>query len=152
MAMARPFYLVDTCSFVQQFSDPACAGLVDELIVKGRFVLSAIVAMELYAGTKDRQAKRALDTLGLRLREVGLLVTPDYSDYQKAGMILRNYSKRKGAIKSSTHFRDILICLGALRTHAVVVSENRSDFLRWSAELKRMFRKDLTIQSWSDLI
>lgn len=143
---------MDTCSFVQQFSYPACARLMDALILKGQLALSAIVAMELYAGTRDHPAKRALDTLGVKLDEAGLVLTPDYCDYQKAGMILNHYSRRKGAIKSSTHFRDILICLGAVRAKASVVTENRDDFLRWAGEIKRSFRRDLAVHSWQELV
>lgn len=150
--MGRQLYLVDTCSFVQQFSDSDCSNLMDGLIVKGQFVLSAIVAMELYAGTKDQQAKKALDTLGTKLADAGLVVTPNYGDYQKAGMILKNYSRRKGAIKSSTHFRDILVCLGAVRTQAIVVTQNHADFLRWATEIRRDLHRELKIHSWQDLI
>ena len=107
MAMVRQRYVVDTCSFVQQYAHPDCAESIDSLIEKGQFVLSAVVAMELYAGIKDKQAKTVLDGLSTTLNGIGLLATPTYSDYQKAGLILRNYSRRKGALKSSTHFRDI---------------------------------------------
>lgn len=150
--MGKSLYLVDTCSFVQQFSDPNCSEWIDGLILKGQFVLSAVVAMELYAGTKDQQSKRALDTLAAKLNEAGLVVTPDYGDYQKAGLILKNYSRRKGALGSSTHFRDILICLGAIQCQAAVVTENGRDFLRWASEITRNFNRRLDIYSWRELI
>lgn len=149
--MAKQLYLVDTCSFVQQYHYSDCAKQIDELIVRGQFVLSAIVAMELYAGTRDHKAKKALDILSLKLDEAGLRITPTYHDYQKAGIILKNYSKRKGAIKSSTHFRDILICLNALRLCAIVITENKSDFIRWGDEIKHLFHKDVMVQSWKEI-
>lgn len=149
--MAKQLYLVDTCSFVQQYHHPDCSKQIDELIVRGQFVLSAIVAMELYAGTRDQKAKKALDVLSLKLDEAGLRITPTYHDYQKAGIILKNYSKRKGAIKSSTYFRDILICLNALRLCAIVITENKSDFIRWGGEIKHLFHKDVIAQSWKEI-
>ena len=149
--MEKRLYLVDTCSFVQQFKNPDCAKLMDSLILGGQFVFSAIVAMELYASTKDKQAKRSLDMLGTKLDEVGLLTTPTYNDYQKAGIVLKNYSRRKGSVKSTTHFRDILICLSAIRAHAIIVTENRTDFLRWASEIKRSFNQNIAIFSWLEL-
>lgn len=150
--MAKQLYLIDTCSFVQQHHHVECAKLMDELILRGQFVLSSVVAMELYAGTKNKQAKNALDLLGLKLDEVGLLATPTYHDYQRAGIILRNYSARKGSIKSSTHFRDILICLNAMVFHAIIITENCNDFLRWTLEIKRNFKRELKICTWQECV
>lgn len=150
--MTRYLYLIDTCSFARQFIDSACAALFDDLIREGRFVLSAVVAMELYAGTKNKTAKRSLDKLATELHKVGMVVMPQYEDYQKAGVLLRSYSRRKGDIKVSPHFRDILISLNAVRSGAAVVTDNTNDFLRWKREIERNFQKTLSVMSTAELL
>lgn len=150
--MTKDLYLVDTCSFVLRFVSPAYAELFDHMILKGQFVLSAVVSMELYAGTKNKTAKQELDNLSLGLARSGLLVIPDYSDYQKTGNLLRNYSRQKGAVSVSSHFRDILIGLNAVRMGASIVTENVQDFLRWKKEIKRHLKKDMDVYSAKDLL
>lgn len=150
--MTKTLYLVDTCSFVRQFADPRCAALFDDLIGKGQFVLSAIVAMELYAGTNNKTAKQSLDKLASELHKVDLVVTPQYADYQKAGVLLKSYSRRKGDIKVSSHFRDILISLNATHIGATVVTDNTADFLRWKKEIERSFQKKISVMSTAELL
>jgi len=150
--MKKPRFLFDTCSYVLQFKDPRYAALVDQLLLKGQFVLSSVVAMELYAGARDEGMKRALDRLSLQLGRIGCLVVPDHADYQKAGLLIRNYSHRKGALKVSPHFRDILILFNALRAEAAIVTENLRDFLRWRSELKRTFHRQISVVSAQELL
>jgi predicted nucleic acid-binding protein len=150
--MKRPRYLFDTCSYVLQFRERRFADLIDQLLLKGQFVLSSIVAMELYAGARDEGAKRALDRLSLQLDRLGCLVVPDYADYQKAGLLIRHYARRKGALRTSPHFRDILILLNAFRAEAVVVTENLQDFLRWRSELKRTFHRPISVVRAEELL
>lgn len=150
--MTKNLYLIDTCSFARQFIDPACAALFDDLIRGGRFVLSAIVAMELYAGTKNKTVKQSLDRLVAELHKIGMVVTPQYDDYQKSGVLLRSYSQRKGDVKVSSHFRDILISLNAIRAGAAVVTDNTDDFSRWKKEIERNFQKHLLVMSTAELL
>lgn len=150
--MTKTCYLVDTCSFVLQFHHPQYAELFDDLISRDRLLLSAVVLMELYAGTRSKEVKKKLDNLSLVLNRERLVATPDYSDYQKAGILLRNYSRQKGEIGVSSHFRDVLISLSAVRMDAIVVTENRKDFLIWRKEIKRSFKKDFEVYSAKDLL
>lgn len=149
---SKRHYVVDTCSFVKQFRDPACALLFDKLIIRGQFVLSSIVAMELYAGIKNKQAKSALDALATNLAPQGLVITPTHQEYVKAGAMLRAYAAKKGQVKSSPHFRDILICLSALRLEAAVITENTDDVTRWAHQIKRSFNKKIEIVATQQLL
>lgn len=150
--MKRPRYLIDTCSYVLQFQKKEYAELIDEFLLKGQFVLSSVVAMELYAGARDDRMKRALDRLSLQLESIGCLVVPSHADYQRAGLMIRNYSRRKGSLKASPHFRDILILLNAFRADATIVTENLRDFLRWRSELERTFHRKVAVLSARELL
>lgn len=150
--MKKRLYLFDTCSYVLQFQDQRYAALIDRLLLKGQFVLSSVVAMELYAGARDERSKRTLDRLSMQLDRIECLVVPDYTDYQRAGLLIRNYSRRKGALETSPHFRDVLILLNSLRVEATMVTENLQDFLRWNSELKRTFHRQLSVICAQELL
>lgn len=150
--MTKNLYLLDTCTFARQYSYPDCARIIDYLIGKGQFVLSAVVAMELYTGTHNKAAKQSLDKLSSSLHKVGMVATPQYEDFQRAGVVLKSYSQRKGHVKTSPHFRDILICLSALRIGSTVVTDNLDDFLRWQKEIERNFQKKISVISTAELL
>lgn len=123
--------LWDTCSYVRRFADPAIDARIATDIRSRRFLLCSVVAMELYAGTRDAATKRALDALVRSLGALDLLVSPTLEDYQDVGVGLQRYRRAKGAIQPRFHFRDALIAACAARRGAVIVTENVRDLERW---------------------
>lgn len=132
MAVSGRLRLWDTCSYVRRFSDRRVDVQIEEEIHGQRFVLCSVVAMELYAGTRDLRTKRALDRLVRCSRENDLVVTPVLGDYQEVGVALGRYGRRRGRVNPHAHFRDALIVACAKRCDAVIVTENTVDFARWT--------------------
>jgi predicted nucleic acid-binding protein len=128
--------LWDTCSYVRRFQDVAIDRRIATDIRSRRFVLCSVVAMELYAGTRDSGTKRAIDALVRFLHELDLLVSPTFDDYRDVGIGLRRYRRARGAIDTRAHFRDALITTCAARIGAVIVTENLRDFERWGRWLR----------------
>ncbi|MBI2894870.1 MAG: hypothetical protein HYY06_15045 [Deltaproteobacteria bacterium] len=124
--------LWDTCSYVRRFAEAAIERIISEDIRRRRFLLCSVVAMELYAGTRDVASKRALDVLVRHLASLDLVVSPELRDYQRVGAALRRYRLARGSIDPRAHFRDALIAVCAARRGAMVVTENVKDLERWS--------------------
>jgi predicted nucleic acid-binding protein len=94
--------------------------------------LSAVVIEELYAGALDVPSMRLLDKLYDTFSGLGRLVTPDASDWQKAGKVVANLGRKYGFenifLTKITH--DILIALSARRIGAAILTNNMKDFVR----------------------
>lgn len=122
----------DTCAYVRGFSEPDVNERLAADIRRGRFMLCAIVAMELHAGTRDPATHRALHDLARHLAPLGLVCVPGLPDYQRVGLALARYAARHGAIDPRAHFRDALIALCAARRRAAIVTDDVRDLERWA--------------------
>jgi predicted nucleic acid-binding protein len=100
-----------------------------------RTVLTAVVAAELYAGTRDRREKRALDELCRAHQALGHFSSPSAAAWVDAGILLRRARSEFGHMDFAGHFRDVLIALEAMRAGATVVTENAADFSHWKSLL-----------------
>ena len=100
-----------------------------------RTILTAVVAAELYAGTRDRREKRALDELCRAHRDLGHFSSPSAETWTGAGILLRRARTTLGQLDFVRHFRDLLIALEAARASATLVTENVADFARWKSLL-----------------
>ena len=101
-----------------------------------RTILSAVVAAELYAGTRDQREKRILDRLCQAHQALGHFCYPPASSWIETGNFLRRARGRFGHMDFVRHFRDLLIALEASRAHATLVTENLDDFERWKGLLQ----------------
>lgn len=100
-----------------------------------RTILTAVVAAELYAGTRDHREKRALDELCRAHHALGHLSAPSATTWVDAGLLLRRARTALGNMGFVHHFRDVLIALEAMRAAATLVTENVRDFARWKSLL-----------------
>ena len=100
-----------------------------------RTILSAVVAAELYAGTRSRAEKRGLDKLCRAHESMGHFSAPPARAWMEAGLLLRRGSERFGQLDFVAHFRDVLIALEALRNGSALGTENVADFTRWKSLL-----------------
>lgn len=100
-----------------------------------RTILTAVVAAELYAGTRDRREKRAVDELCRAHDALGNFSSPPATAWIEAGVLLRRARDTYGQIDFVHHFRDLLIALEAVRAGATLVTENARDFTRWRSLL-----------------
>lgn len=101
-----------------------------------RTILTAVVASELYAGTRDRREKRALDELCRAHQSLGHLSAPSATTWMETGILLRRARTAIGQLDFVRHFRDLLIALEATRAGATLVTENADDFIRWRTLLR----------------
>ena len=101
-----------------------------------RTILTAVVAAELYDGTRDRREKRALDALCRAHQSLGHFSSPPGEAWINAGVLLRRARASFGQMDFVRHFRDLLIALEAARAGATLVTENLEDFSRWKSLLR----------------
>jgi predicted nucleic acid-binding protein len=100
-----------------------------------RTILTAVVAAELYAGTRDHREKRALDELCRAHHALGHFSSPPAAAWIDTGILLRRARRAFGRMDLVRHFRDLLIAMEAVRTGATLVTENLGDFERWKSLL-----------------
>jgi predicted nucleic acid-binding protein len=117
------------------------SGQYDDLVTiafeSRRFILSTVVCMELYAGTRSRTDKQDLDRMVRALTSVGHVISPVPEDFYTVGQLVATYTRRYGQIAMREHASDIQIALGAWRAHAELVTVNRQDMERWQHLLRR---------------
>ena len=111
--------------------------LVTTAFASRRFILSTVVWMELYAGTRRRADKQDLDRMVRALTSIGRVVSPEPEDFYTAGQVVATYTRHYGQIALRDHADDILIALGAWRMRAELVTVNRQDMERWQRLLRR---------------
>jgi predicted nucleic acid-binding protein len=100
-----------------------------------RTILTAVVAAELYAGTRDHREKRNVDDLCRAHHALGHFSSPSADAWIETGILLRRARSASGQIEFIHHFRDLLIALEAVRSRATLVTENARDFARWRSLL-----------------
>jgi predicted nucleic acid-binding protein len=127
--------LFDTGMYIRFSRGEDYAWLGEEGGVFQRTILTAVVAAELYAGTRDRWEKRFVDELCRAHDALGHFSSPPAAAWTEAGILLRRARSAYGQIDFVHHFRDLLIALEALRAGATLVTENARDFTRWRSLL-----------------
>lgn len=101
-----------------------------------RTILTAVVAAELYAGTRHSREKRALDALCQAYRAMGHFSAPSAASWIDAGILLRRARSTFGQMEFVRHFRDALIALESVWARATLVTENIDDFECWRSLLR----------------
>ncbi len=124
--------LFDTTIYVRYIRGQKYEWLEDPRLVK-RTILTAVVAAELYAGTRTPQDKRALEELCLSHSSLGHFQSPSAEAWIQAGVLIRRARTLFGEMGFAHHFRDGLIGLEAVRARATLVSEDVAGFVRWKA-------------------
>lgn len=115
--------------------------LLDTVTRRGRILISSVVIMELYAGFKSREARRAFAAFHLSLKQAGKIVVPQHEDFLLGGQVLFHLSQKLGQLDFKDHFRDGIIAVSASRIGATVVTENRRNFELWRDGLARSGRR-----------
>jgi len=127
--------LFDTGIYIRFSRRERYSWLSEDHRVFQRTILSAVVAAELYAGTRDQKEKRTLDRLCQAHHAIGHFSHPPTSSWIETGNVLRRARGRFGQMDFVRHFRDLLIALAASRADATLVTENFDDFERWKSLL-----------------
>ncbi len=127
--------LFDTGMYIRFSRGENYDWLGEDARVFQRTILTAVVAAELYAGTRDRREKRVLDELCRAHRALGHFSSPPAAAWIDTGILLRRARSAFGEMDFVHHFRDLLIALEAARAGATLVTENVGDFTRWRSLL-----------------
>jgi len=127
--------LFDTGIYIRLSRKEDYLWLREDAQIFRRTILTAVVAAELYAGTRSRGEKRTLDELCRAHQALGNFSTPNADAWRETGILLRRARERFGPMEFAAHFRDLLIAMEAVRAGATLVSENAGDFTRWKGLL-----------------
>jgi len=127
--------LFDTGIYIRFSRGEDYAWLIEDERIFRRTFLTAVVAAELYAGTRDRQEKRLLDELCRSYQLQGRFLSPPATAWIETGILLRRGRETFGQMDFVHHFRDLLVALEAVRVGATLLAENVRDFDRWKALL-----------------
>jgi predicted nucleic acid-binding protein len=123
--------LFDTGIYIRYFRGEGYEWLASDVSLFQRTILTAVVASELYAGTRSQKEKRVLDELCRAHQALGNLSCPAAMTWTETGILLQRARRRFGQVDFAQHFRDALIAQEAARHGATVVTENVKDFARW---------------------
>jgi predicted nucleic acid-binding protein len=132
-----PLQLFDSSVLIPWLRTRHYDALVTTAFASRRFLLSTVVGMELYAGTRSRGDKQDLDRMVQALTGVGRVVSPEPEDFYTAGQMVATYTRRYGQMALRDHAQDILIALGAWRARTELFTVNREDMERWQRLLQR---------------
>ena len=127
--------LFDTGVYIRFSRGEKYLWLSEDARIFQRTIFTAVVAAELYAGTRSQPEKRALDKLCQAHHALGHFSSPPGSAWIDAGILLRCTRSTFGQMDFVRHFRDLLIASEAMRTGATLVTENSRDFARWKSVL-----------------
>jgi predicted nucleic acid-binding protein len=127
--------LFDTGIYIRFSRGEKYLWLSEDARIFQRTIFTAVVAAELYAGTRSQPEKRALDKLCQAHHALGHFSSPPASAWIDAGILLRRTRSTFGQMDFVRHFRDLLIASEAMRTGATLVTENSRDFARWKSVL-----------------
>jgi predicted nucleic acid-binding protein len=134
-ALPAGLLLFDTGIYIRFTRQERYLWLGEDARVFQRTILTAVVAAELYAGTRNTREKRALDQLCQAHLALNHFSYPLASTWIETGTLLCRARRTLGQLDFVRHFRDILITLEAARADATLVTENFRDFARWKVLL-----------------
>ena len=130
-ALPAGLLLFDTGIYIRFSRQGRYLWLGEDARVFQRTILTAVVAAELYAGTRNTSEKRALDQLCQAHLALKHFSYPLASTWIETGTLLCRARRTLGQMDFVGHFRDLLISLEAARADATLVTENFRDFARW---------------------
>ncbi|MBI3185568.1 MAG: PIN domain-containing protein [Myxococcales bacterium] len=131
------FQLLDSSVLVPYFRAGRFRRTVEAALEHETLLLCSVVWMELYAGTRDHESKRQLDIIRCAAQKAGRLVSPVAEDFFRAGVALSFRSRSEGALRPGENLCDLLICLCAARSKAVLVAGNLRHLEIWRRVLSR---------------
>lgn len=133
--------ILDTTVFVDTIRGRRESAWIRNLVLAGRGYLPAVVAHELWAGTRSREDADALGLVVRGFERLGMVLTPRYEDWILAGRLLEQYQRLYGAINPRDHANDVLIVLSASQVAGTVLTVNLRHMDRWARMARRAGRQ-----------
>lgn len=124
--------ILDTSIYIPFINNGITHPILGLQLGKPIFYMSAVVIEELYAGALDNASIKLLDRLYRTFENLGRIVTPGGSDWQKTGKVIAKLGRKYGFEERylSKITNDVLIAISANRTGAIIVTCNSLDFSR----------------------
>jgi predicted nucleic acid-binding protein len=126
--VARPV-VPDTTAFVDAIRRSRQAFF--DAVLRGRVWLCAVVACELYAGTRSPEEARLVDRLVRGAADAQRLLVPTATDWAQAGRLLARRVRTQGALRPRDHLADVLIVVSAAGILGEVLTANRHHIEPW---------------------
>lgn len=121
--------VLDTNVLISFFRNPNHKEEFEERMLRPQFLMSSVVAMELYAGCRTKRQQSELANFLKPFEKANRVITPDHGSFLEAGRVL---AKLGVAGLDITRRRllgnDIMIAVTAARAGAVVITANAQDF------------------------
>jgi predicted nucleic acid-binding protein len=116
-----------------------------EAVYRGNIWLSAVVACELYSGTRSGAEAVQLDRMVRGAKRANRLLVPTLEDWTRAGRLLARRVRLHGSLRPRDHLADVLIVASAGRIGGEVLTSNRVHFEIW-ADLARRSGLDVIVR------
>jgi predicted nucleic acid-binding protein len=131
----------DTSIFVQLIRGRRDPNRVLDLFTEGQTYLSAVVAQELWAGTRNRDDADDLTLIVRGFERLGMVLTPRYVDWVLAGRLLQRFGRLYGAVAPRDDANDVLVILSASQVEGTVLTANLRHMDRWARMARRAGRQ-----------
>jgi predicted nucleic acid-binding protein len=128
--MARP-EVPDTSALLDAIRRPERWPALLRSMQSGQIWLSSVVLTELYVGSRSADDRLILDRIAMVMRRIDRLLTPDDSDWIRAGRLISRRVRLHGTLRPRDHLADVLILISAARLRGVVVTANLRHFEAW---------------------
>lgn len=124
--------VLDTSIYIPFINKGISHPVIERNVWKPVYYMNVVVVEELYAGAYDSASIKLLDRLYNTFEQLGRLIVPDGSDWQKTGKIIAKLGKKYGFEDRylAKIANDILIALSSRKIGAIVVTRNLMDFKR----------------------
>ena len=126
-------HLIDTDLYIDLIQSGTTLPIIRELYDKEApgIYFSSIVVQELLAGARSPAGRRRVETLFRPFEKAGRVVTPNYSQWKDAGLMLSKVLLIRPDLKAKlpSLVNDCLLALSARSIGATFYTRNREDFI-----------------------
>ena len=126
-------HLIDTDLYIDLIQSGTTLPIIRELYDKEApgIYFSSIVVQELLAGARSPAGRRRVETLFRPFEKAGRVVTPNYSQWKDAGLMLSKVLLIRSDLKAKlpSLVNDCLLALSARSIGATLYTRNREDFI-----------------------
>ena len=117
--------VLDTNVLINFFRNPNHKEDFEERMLRPQFLMSSVVAMELYAGCRTKRQQSELANFLKPFEKANRLITPDHGSFLEAGRVLAELGIAGLDItRRRLSGNDIMIAVTAARAGAVVITAN----------------------------
>ena len=123
--------VLDTNVLIDFFRHPQHREAFESRTMRPQFLMSSMVAMELFAGCRTKPARHALDSFLKPFEKAGRVVSPDHACFLESGRVLAKLGVDGVSLAQRRQMvNDTVIAVSATRAGAIVVTANARDFAR----------------------